>query len=43
MTIVRQGKANLDWDYIYTQLGPLAEAKEAPEILEQLTALRSRY
>lgn len=43
MTIVRQGNANLDWHYIYTQLSPLVEAKEAPEILEQLSALRSRY
>lgn len=43
MTIVRQGKSNLDWDYIFTQLTPLAQAKEAPEILEQLYALRSRY
>ena len=43
MTIVRQGNANLDWDYIYTQLSPLVEAKEAPEILEQLSALKSRY
>ena len=43
MTIVRQGNINLDWDYILTQLRPLAEAKEAPEILDQLSALRSRY
>ncbi len=43
MTIVRQGETNLDWDYIFTQLRPLAEAKEAPEILDQLSALRSRY
>ena len=43
MTIVRQGKTNLDWDYIFTQLRPLAEAKEAPEILDQLSELKSRY
>lgn len=43
MTIVRQGKSKLDWDYIFTQLRPLAEAKEAPEILDQLSALQARY
>ncbi len=43
MTIVRQGKNKLDWDYIFKQLTPLAEAKEAPDILDQLSALRSRY
>ena len=43
MTIVRQWKANLGWDYIFTQLRPLAEAKEAPEIMDQLAELRSRY
>jgi hypothetical protein len=43
MTIVRQGKSNLDWAYIDTHLRPLAEAKEAPEILDQLAALKSRY
>jgi hypothetical protein len=43
MTIVRQGAVNLDWDHIFTHLRPLAEAKEAPEILDQLSALKSRY
>ncbi len=43
MTIVRQGKTRLDWDYIFTQLRPLAEAKEAPEILDQLSAQQARY
>ncbi len=33
--IVRQS-GRLDWDYINTQLAPLAELKESPEILEQL-------
>jgi len=37
--IVRQ-KDQLDWRYIENQLRPLAEAKEAPEILSVLTRLR---
>jgi hypothetical protein len=43
MTIVRQGVNGLDWDYIHRQLRPLAEAKEAPDIMNQLAALRLRY
>ena len=43
MTIVRQGADHLDWDYIRTQLRPLAEAKESPEIMDQLEDLRLRY
>ena len=43
MTIVRRGEGALDWDYILRQLKPLAEAKAAPEIMDQLEALRSRY
>ncbi len=42
MTIVRQGATNLDWDYIHQHLVPLAEAKEAPEILDRLAELRKR-
>jgi hypothetical protein len=37
--IVRQGKDSLDWNYIYEQLTPLCEAKEAPEILTRLRKL----
>jgi hypothetical protein len=33
----------LDWNYIEEQLQPLAEAKEAPEILDVFTRLRTRY
>ena len=36
---VRQ-RGNLDWDYIETQLGPLAELKEDPEIMDELAKLR---
>lgn len=43
MTIVRRGVGTLDWGYIRRQLRPLVEAKEAPEILERLEALRQRY
>ena len=32
----RQGRGTLDWAYIRRQLEPLAEAKEAPEIVQRL-------
>lgn len=38
--IIRQAGA-LDWVYIRAQLAPLAELKEAPEILDQLDARRN--
>lgn len=37
--ITRQG-TGLDWAYIRRQLEPLAQAKEAPEIVDQLERLR---
>ena len=40
--IVRQ-TGNLDWNYIREQLGPLAELKDAPEILEQLETRRTEF
>jgi hypothetical protein len=40
--IVRQ-TGKLDWGYIHTQLRPLAELKEAPEILEQLERRRVEF
>lgn len=43
MTIVRQGADSLDWDYIHRHLVPLAAAKDAPEIVDRLEALRSEY
>lgn len=43
MTIVRQGVASLNWDYIMEHLGPLAAAKDTPEIVEKLEALRRHY
>lgn len=37
--LVRQG-SSLDWDYVLLHLRPLAEIKEAPEILVRLEQLR---
>jgi hypothetical protein len=37
----RQGK--LDWGYIYSQFKPLAELKEAPELVTQLRALEKKW
>jgi hypothetical protein len=34
---------NLDWSYIHDRLGPLAELKDAPEILDQLEARRTEF
>lgn len=42
MTIVRQGDGNLDWTYIHEQLLPLLELKEAPDLINQLEALREK-
>ena len=42
-TIVRQGVDQLDWRYIRKHLTPLAALKEAPEIMDQLEALRKKY
>ena len=36
---LRQGKA-LDWEYIDSQLRPLAEIKEDPEILKNSSRIR---
>lgn len=38
--IVRQGEGALDWRYIRKHLQPLCEAKEQPEIMDRLEALR---
>ncbi len=38
--IVRQGEGALDWRYIRQHLQPLCEAKEQPEIMDRLEALR---
>ena len=41
-TIVRQ-TGKLDWNYIREQLGPLAELKDAPEIMGHLEARRIEF
>jgi predicted nucleotidyltransferase len=38
--IAKQTRKRLDWRYIYTQLKPLAELKEEPEIVGKLKDLR---
>jgi len=38
--VERQGKENLDWDYILTNILPLVEVKGEPQIIERLRALR---
>lgn len=40
--IVRQ-TGKLDWNYIHQQLQPLAELKDAPEILDQLERRRAEF
>lgn len=39
--VIRHGP-RLDWDYVRTQLAPLAELKEAPELLTRLEQTRRR-
>jgi len=39
--IIRQGKANLNWGYITSNLQPLAELKGSLEIMQKLEALRT--
>ncbi len=38
----RQGNS-LDWEYIERSLGPLAEVKEQPEIMDALRKLQARF
>jgi hypothetical protein len=41
-TIVRQ-TGKLDWQYIFDQLRPLAELKDAPQIVDQLEPRRHEF
>lgn len=41
--VVARNPAGLDWNYIYAQLTPLANLKEAPELVEQLRALEKKW
>ena len=38
--IAKQPRGKMDWRYIYTQLKPLAELKEDPQIVPKLKELR---
>ena len=40
--MIRQ-RGDLDWSYIETQLGPLAELKEEPEIMAVFGKLRREF
>lgn len=40
--VIRQG-SRLDWQYILAELRPLAELKDAPEVVERLERLRGRF
>jgi hypothetical protein len=40
--LVRQGTGNLDWKYILSHLSPLADLKEQPQIVTELTKLRAQ-
>lgn len=40
--VVTRQAATLDWDYVFANLAPLAELKEAPELLDQLAEVRAR-
>lgn len=40
--VVTRQSGKLDWPYIETQLTPLSKAKESPEILARLAALRRK-
>ena len=40
--VIIRNRKTLDWPYIEMQLQPLADAKEAPEIMTMLAYLRSK-
>lgn len=42
-SIVDRAAGQLDWTYIETELAPLVELKEQPEILDTLAVLQRRY
>ena len=41
--LIRQTSTALDWDHLWTQLKPLAEAKEQPEIIGRLEELKQLH
>jgi hypothetical protein len=40
-TIIARQQARLEWDYIFEQLEPLCQVKEAPEIMDRLCRLHN--
>jgi len=42
-TIIIRQQGNLDWPYIFGQLTPLCEIKEAPEIVQRLEKIRDDF
>jgi hypothetical protein len=40
--IIRQ-RVKLDWDYIFQQIGPLAELRESPELIDELQRRRLEF
>ncbi len=42
-TIIIRQQARLDWKYVFDQLEPLSQVKDAPEILDRLRQLRTNY
>jgi predicted nucleotidyltransferase len=41
--VAKQTKSKLDWKYVFTELTPLAELKEEPEIISKLRALIEEF
>ena len=41
--IITRQTGTLDWDYIFSQLGPLTALKGAPEIVQELQKRRSQF
>ena len=41
--VLARHAASLDWPYIYSNLSPLAELKEAPELVTQLRSLQTKW
>jgi hypothetical protein len=42
-TIIIRQQARLDWQYVFDQLEPLSQVKDAPEIVDRLRQLRTSH
>lgn len=40
ISVVRRQRGRLDWTYVYAQLEPLAELKDAPDLVTRLRRLQ---